>query len=376
MRIVLIGPSYPFRGGIAHYTTLLYRHLRKAHDVRFLSLRRQYPRWLYPGQSDLDTSEFAIQEDGAENILDPSNPLSWWQVSRRARDFDPDLIILPWWVSFWAPSYSAIVSLTTWRRRTKVVYLCHNVTPHESKRYDRWLSRIPLSMGDGYIVHSQQANENLRRLLPKATIRRTVHPTYDVFRRVELSVAEAQAKLGIDGDTILFFGFVRPYKGLDYLLAAMPDILAKRPIQLWIVGEFWQDIDAYRQRIAELGLGAQVHLVNRYISNEEVGLYFSAADAVILPYTSGTGSGIAQIAFGYEKPIVATTVGDLSEIVTDGETGLLVPPRDPQALAQAVLRIYGRPTDAWRSSIRAQRDRFSWERLVEVIEDLGQEIGA
>jgi glycosyltransferase involved in cell wall biosynthesis len=374
MRIVLIGPSYPFRGGIAHYTTLLYRHLRKRHQVRFLSLRRQYPRWLYPGESDRDRSEFAIQEPGTENILDPSNPLTWLQVVQRARDFQPDLVILPWWVSFWAPSYSTIVPLTRWGTETRVIYLCHNVTPHESKKYDRWLTWWPLRQGDAFIVHSAQALENLRKLLPKALVRRTFHPTYDVFKRYDLDVAEARRQLGVKGDMLLFFGFVRAYKGLHYLIEAMPQVVARRDVSLWIVGEFWQDSAQYRAQIEALDLDGRVQIVDEYVSNEEVGLYFSAADAVILPYISGTGSGIAQIAFGYERPIVATTVGDLPEIVDPDETGYIVPPADPDALAQAILAIYDRPASQWQANIRAHRDRFSWERLIDCIEALASEV--
>lgn len=376
MRIVLIGPSYPFRGGISHYTTLLFRHLRRRHEVRFLSLVRQYPRWLYPGQTDLDRSEFAIQEDGTERVLDPSNPWTWIQAIRRARDFQPDLLILPWWVAFWAPSYATIVPLSKWGRRTKALFLCHNVTPHETRRYDRLLTKWPLRYGDGFIVHSSQDQANLAKLLPHALVRRTVHPTYDVFNRYDISVHDARERLGVSGDMLLFFGFVRPYKGLRHLIDAMPHVLRERDVHLWIVGEFWQDAGAYLAQIQTLGLQDHVHVVNEYVSNEEVGTYFSAADAIILPYVSGTGSGIAQIAYGYERPIVATSVGDLPEIVEQGETGYVVPPAAPRALAEAILATYRTPPAIWQSNIRARRNRFSWDNLVGCIEELAAELGA
>ena len=375
MRIVLIGPSYPFRGGISHYTTLLFRHLRRRHEVRFLSLTRQYPAWLYPGPSDLDQSEFTIQEDGTERVLDPSNPITWAQAIHRTRQFRPDLIILPWWVAFWAPSYGTMVPLAKLGTRAKVLYLCHNVTPHEHKKYDKWLARWALRHGDCFIVHSEQDQQHLLHLFPNACIRRTVHPTYDVFNRYDITMAEARARLGVEGDMILFFGFVRPYKGLHYLIEAMPHILKERDVHLWIVGEFWQDADTYQRQIQALGIGHRVHVRNQYVSNEEVGVYFSAADAVILPYISGTGSGIAQIAFGYERPIVATSVGDLAEIVEEGQTGHVVPPAAPEALAQAALAIYHQPRQAWEANIRARRDRFSWANLAQCIEALAAEVG-
>jgi glycosyltransferase involved in cell wall biosynthesis len=376
VRIVLIGPSYPFRGGISHYTTLMYQHLAKRHDVRFLSLTRQYPSWLYPGQTDLDHSEFAIQAEGTERVLDPSNPVTWLRAARRARQHHPDLIILPWWVGFWAPSYSTIISLARWRRDCRVVYLCHNVTPHERRRLDRLLAHVPLSMGDGFIVHSSQDEANLRRLLPGALVKRTVHPTYDIFNRLDIEKAAARERLGATDDMILFFGFVRPYKGLRYLVQALPQILRQRRVQLWIVGEFWQNQAEYERLIRDLGLEERVRIVNQYVSNEDVGVYFSAADMVVLPYVSGTGSGIAQIAYGYERPIVGTAVGDLPEIIEPGETGQIVPPGDPGALAQSILDIYRRPDSEWRANIRARRDRFSWDNLVRVVEDLAEEVGA
>lgn len=373
MRVVLIGPSYPFRGGISHYTTLLYRHLRRRHEVRFLSLRRQYPRWLYPGRSDRDESAFAIREEGSEALLDPLNPISWWRTADAASAFRPQLLILPWWASFWAPCYIAIA---TWVKRTvgcPVLYLCHNVVGHDAKRHDRWLAHRALSCGDLFIVHSAQDERYLRTLFPRATVRRALHPTYDVFRQGGLPKEEAKRRLGARTDLVLFFGFVRPYKGLGHLLDAMPRVLASRDVQLWVVGEIWEGADKYRARIRELGLEGHVHLVDRYVPNEEVSLYFTAADAVVLPYISGTGSGVAQIALAHERPLVATTVGDLAEVVEEGRTGYLVPPGDPAALAQAILRIYEQPGDYWAKNIRDRMDRFAWEHLVERIEELAEE---
>lgn len=374
MRVVLIGPSYPFRGGIAHYTTLLYRQLKQRHAACLLSLKRQYPRWLYPGASDRDDSVLTIQEEGAERVLDPFDPFSWLRTARMARAFDPDWLIFPWWVSLWAPAYLTIARIV--KRRTMVLYLVHNVAPHEARFYDRWLSRAALAQGDAFIVHSAADEDKLKELLPGARVRRAVHPTYEVFRQAQLGQVEARARIGAVGDMLLFFGFVRPYKGLTDLITALPHIVEKHPLQLWIVGEFWQDEEGIRQQITDLGMEQWVRLENRYVPNEQVGLYFAAADAVILPYTSGTGSGIAQIAFGHEKPVVATRVGDLPDVVEDGVTGFLTPPRDPAALARAALAIYDKSGEEWAAAIRARRERFSWERLAECIEALAAEAAA
>jgi glycosyltransferase involved in cell wall biosynthesis len=374
MRVALIGPSYPFRGGIAHYTTLLYRCLKSRHDVRFLSLKHQYPQWLYPGTSDRDGSAFTIQEEGAEHMLDPFDPLSWVRTGQAVRDFDPDCVILPWWVSLWAPAYLTIARIV--KARARMLFLVHDVFPHEVHIYDQWLARHVLAQGDAFIVHSAVGEEKLHKLVPGAKVRRTVHPTYEVFRQAQISQAEARARIGAAGDMLLFFGLVRPYKGLNDLIAALPRIVEKRPLQLWIVGEFWQDEGVFRRQIADLGMERWVRMINRYVPNEQVGLYFSAADAVILPYTSGMGSGVAQIAFGHEKPVVATRVGDLLEVIEDGITGMLTPSHDPAALAGAALAIYDKSGEEWAAAIRARRERFSWERLAECIEELAAEVGA
>ena len=369
MKICLIGPTYPFRGGISHYTTLLYRHLRKRHKVFFFAFKRQYPKFLFPGETDKDNSVAPLREHGVENILDSVNPLSWMVVAMKIKKLNPDLIILPWWVVFWAPQFWTIVSMAKMLTRSKVLFICHNVVEHESNILKKVTTKVVLKKGDYFIVHSAEDFDNLKRIKNSASIRRNFHPTYEVFRSEPIAKETARSILSIRGNTILFFGFVRPYKGLSYLIEALPLIQQHIDVNLLIVGEFWKDEDSYQQQIERLGITDRVSIINEYIPNEKVPLFFAAADVAVLPYTSATGSGIVQIAFGCHKPVVTTTVGCLPEVVTDGKTGYLVPPKDPSALADAVVRFYKNGKEVeFAENIIAEKAKFSWDRMRETIE--------
>lgn len=371
MRISLIGPTHPFRGGIAHHTTLLHQHLRARHEVDFLAFRRQYPRWLFPGRTDRDTSEHPLVAPGVEHLLDSMNPLTWLQVARRIVRARPDLVIVPWWSAFWTPHVLTIASLVRRARRTRLLAICHNVTDHEDRRFGPRCTRAVLSRMDDCLVHSAADEERLRALLPGARVTRGFHPLYEFARPSLLGKAEARARLDVTGDTILFFGFVRPYKGLDDLVQALPRIRRTRRVTLLVAGEFWEGREAFDRRVHALGLAEAVRVVDRYVPNEEVGLYFSAADLVVLPYVSGTASGVVQTAYGLDKPVVATTVGALADIVEDGHTGYLVPPGRPDALADAIVRFFEEDREAeFVANIRRYKRRFAWERLVELIETI------
>ena len=235
-RICIIGPTYPYRGGIAHYTTLLAHHLQQRDETLFLSFRRQYPQWLFPGRSDRDPSQRPLQTK-TEYLLDPLNPLSWWQTSGRISHWQPEIVIIPWWVPFWAPIW-AILGRHVKRLQppAQLLFICHNVLPHESSPLDKTALRLALTPGDGFIVHAQTDAAHLQQLLPQATIRVSPHPTYESLTAGES--VPLPISLPEDRPLLLFCGFVRPYKGLDILLAALPTILAQQPVHLLVAGEF------------------------------------------------------------------------------------------------------------------------------------------
>jgi glycosyltransferase involved in cell wall biosynthesis len=372
MRICLIGPSHPFRGGITHHTTLLCHHLRKRHQVSFYAFKRQYPKWLFPGRTDRDVSKKPLREDGAQHILDSINPITWWGVYHRIKREAPDLVIIPWWTSFWTMQFWTIATLVKKFSSAKILFICHNVVDHEHHVFGKRCARAVLSRGDHFFVHSENDARRLTEVLsPAAHVTHAFHPLYDFFNDGAISKTEARTRLGLEGDTILCFGFVRSYKGVDHLLTAMPLILRERRVTLLVVGEFWADKQSLARRVKELGIREAVSLLDQYVPNEEVGLYFSAADAVVLPYITATGSGIAQIAYALDKPVIATRAGSLSEVVEEGRTGYLVNPGDPKGLAGAVLRFYKEQKETeFVENIRSAKNRFSWEKIVKLIEEL------
>ena len=377
MRICLIGPTYPYRGGIAHYTTLLARHLRESgeYDVLLISFSRQYPGWLYRGRTDRDPSRRPVQTE-AEYLLNPLNPLTWWRTLRRIEQWRPDVVVLPWWVPFWAPVWAVLGrGVRRLPGAPRLLFICHNVLPHEKGTLGQWLLpavvRHTLAPGDGFIVHAQSSAERLEAILPEARFRVTPHPSYAALgrdREKALPVPVPQ-----DRPLLLFAGFVRPYKGLDVLLEALPSVLARRSVHLLAAGEFWEDVEGYREQTAALGIADAVTLLDAYLPDEQLAACMAAADVVVLPYRSATQSGVVQLAFGYQRPVITSDVDGLREAVAHEQTGLLVPPEDPAALAAAINRFFDEDLgDAMRANIQAQAGRFSWERLSAALLDLAR----
>lgn len=390
MRIALIGPGQPFRGGIAQHTDLLVQALGVAHEVTHIGFRRQYPRWLFGGRSDRDPSAPA-REGRAERILDPFAPFSWWRTARRLTSLSPDLIVVQWWVPFWAPSFGGVLRIYRLlvRRPAPVLFICHNVLPHEHPgRLLRGAIRRILLRADGWMVHGAPDEAVLRDLLGGDLERREADGRQRVFRgflplfSVSPAVAPeaARSELGLPSTApvALFFGFVRPYKGLDGLLAAWPLVLRALPVaRLLIVGEFWEPLKDFRARASALGVVDSLTIIDRYVRDEELGTVFGAADLVVMPYVTATGSAVAPLALHFGRPMVATAVGGIPEAVTDGVSGLLVPPGDPAALADALVRVLGDPRLRQRLAEGAagERERFGWPELVARIVAAGAVLG-
>jgi glycosyltransferase involved in cell wall biosynthesis len=371
MKICVIGPAYPFRGGIAHYTTLLSKEMKTKHEVKFLSFKRQYPKWLYPGRSDKDSSKITIEDCDVEAVLDSMNPLSWFSTFKHVKEFDPDIVIIPWWVAFWTPQFWTISRLIRKKLKAKLLFICHNVVEHESSGIKKLCTRMVLTKGTDFIVHSQEDLENLKAIIPNSKVIKSYHPTYEVFNNNVPNKMQAREKLGLSGNVMLFFGFVRPYKGLKYLLDSMAEVVSEVDVTLLVVGEFWKDKEQYIEQIERLGLKDKVKIVDEYVPNEEVGKYFSASDIVVLPYVSATGSGIVQMAYGFNKPVISTKVGSLTEVVIGGKTGYLIEPRNSRALSKAILDFYrDKKEDEFTKNISVEREKFSWKNMRQTIEGL------
>ncbi|HSJ53622.1 MAG TPA: glycosyltransferase family 4 protein [Anaerolineae bacterium] len=374
MKCVLVGPTYPFRGGIAHYTTLLCQQLAGRHRVHLLTFRRQYPAWLFPGHTDRDPSKQALTV-AAEPLIDPLFPWTWLRAARRIRALAPDVLVLQWWHPFWSPTLWTIARYARRWANPRVLFICHNVLPHEAAWSGGRLARRVLGQGDAFVVHSERDRQDLIRLLPGAAVRRAVLPTYEKLAGRGPSPAESRAMLGLKekARVLLYFGFVRQYKGLNYLIDALPRVLAEMEVHLVVAGEFWDDPAPYVQQIERLGLRERVTIVNRYVPDEELGPYLAAADLMVLPYVDATQSAVVPLAFGHGLPVLTTRVGGLPEVVEDGLTGLLVPPCDGQELANGILDFFRRDLGpGMRANIEAGRARFSWERMEAIIEELSR----
>lgn len=367
--MVLVGPVYPFRGGIAHYTSVLDQELRRSgHDVLLLSFRRQYPRWLFPGRTDRDPSERVVAVADTHYVLDPLCPVTWFQAISEIRAFRPDRVALQWWQAFWAPAW-IVLAVAQRLAGIPVTVICHNVLPHERHFWDVPVARLVLGLARRFIVQSDSERGKLRQLLGDVPVDTVPHPLYDMFAQETVDQATARSILGLadGGPVLLFFGFVREYKGLHYLIEALPAVMLAFPhIRLLVAGEFWHNRAQYEQQISSLDLRDRIILVDRYIPNEDVPLYFGAADLVVLPYVTATQSGVVQLALGCSRPIVTTRVGGLAEAVDEGTDLILVEPRSASALATAIIEYLG---SSGPSSLGISRERSKqrWGTLVNAI---------
>ncbi len=367
VKVALVGPTYPHRGGIAHYTSLLALHLNQCHTARVYSFREQYPSWLFPGRSQLDPSPSPLLEVEARRWLIPWWPPTWRRVQVDWMAWRPDVIVMQWWVPFMAPMTAWLAGRAR-RLGVRVTMVCHNVLPHERSRLDTALVRMALSRADRLIVHSMLDQAQAQALLPGCAAEVVPFPSYAHFRSAVWSRERARAVVGIDGRVLLFFGFVRPYKGLMDLLDALPAVLAELDVTLLVVGEIWGEAESYHDRVKTLGLDSRVQFVDRYVSNDEMAMFFAAADLVVLPYREATGSAVLQLAFGFSVPVVATKTGSMAEAVDDGETGFLVEPGDVNGLANAIVRFFHEDLSSrFRAIIASQQKRFDWESIANAV---------
>lgn len=371
-KIILIGPVYPYKGGISHYTGLMYRELTKRYDVEMISYKMQYPKFLFhKEQRDYDNDSFKIT--GAKYMIHTANPANIIKTARYIKAQKPDLVVIQWWHPYFAPCYFL---LTHFMGRQKIAFVCHNVFPHERFPMDRFLTKLALKRGNHYVVHAEEEAGELKKIKKNPDYVVTPHPTYNAFRFEGMDKEQAREQLHVeqDGHMLLFFGYVREYKGLKYLLQAMPEIIQEdEKARLLVVGEFGSDREDYLALIDEFRIGERVDVVDSYMPDREVEKYFAAADLVVLPYISATQSGIVQIAYGFTKPVIVTEVGGLPDVVEDGRTGYVVEPKNPAAIAKAAIRFFREErAESMAENIEREAYRFSWERMGEVMEGFAE----
>lgn len=375
-RVIILSPAHPLRGGIASSTERLAQELQQqGSEVTILSFSLQYPKLLFPGKTQY-TTDPAPKELDIRPVINSINPLNWLKVGRQLAQLQPDLIISRFWLPFMGPALGTI--LRTAKKRTQAISIgiTDNVIPHEQRPGDKALTRYYLGGCDGFIVMSKSVEEDIRKFTSLQPVAYTPHPIYDNYGPISGRKAALQ-QLGLPARQryLLFFGFIREYKGLDLLLQAMalPQVRSLG-LQLIVAGEFYGPEAPYRQMVEGLGIAEAVVFRSSYIPKEEVGLYFAAADLVVQPYKTATQSGISQLAFHFEKPMVVTDVGGLPEIVRHGEEGYVVP-ISPEAIANAISDFYahGRETDMTKA-VRAGKARFDWSHMASKIREMYQQL--
>ena len=364
MRVCLVAPIPPFRGGIAKYCYSLAKELEKRHELLLLSYKRQYPELLYGKKSQMDPDgnreQIFNEFKRLSYEIDSMNIISWVETSRKIIAFSPDVVILPWWVAYWTPQYLFLLHSLR-RKGVKVIFLCINIFEHEDNAIKKFLTKFILRKVDSVIVHSDQEKAEILGFNPSATVRKHLLPLF----RYDVSGTSRH-----DGTLhLLFFGFVRQYKGLDILLRAV-SILKDHAISLKIAGEFWGDKAAYLDLIRTLEISDKVDIIDRYVSDQEMGRFFDEADVVVLPYRTSKTSGVIATAYGFAKPVLATDVGGFHEVIRDGYTGKIVVPDSPEAMADGIAWfIDNRETDFAGNIAAFTAQEMSWSSLVDMIEE-------
>ncbi len=338
MNIAYLSTFYPYRGGIAQFNASLYNELSLLHNIKAYTFTRQYPGILFPGKSQMvQDGDSAIKID-AKRILDTINPITYSNTSIIIAQSKPELLLTKFWMPFFAPSLGFVAAKLK-KSGTKSLAVLDNVIPHEKRPGDISLIKYFLNRQDGFVVMSNTVKNDLLSLKPSAKYVSLEHPLYDHFgESVDKSVAREKLNLPKDKKLLLFFGFIRGYKGLDVLI----DTMSKLPdsYHLVIAGECYGSFDKYQKQIDNLGLNHKITALVRYISDNEVPLLFSASDVCILPYKSATQSGIIGISYHFELPVIATDVGSLKEMVAPHKTGILIKSPEPELLASAIGKYF------------------------------------
>lgn len=366
-RVILVGPAYPYRGGLAAFNERLAESLQCAgYEVEIWTFTLQYPGFLFPGKTQLSTGS-APESLMIRRKLNSVNPFNWLKVGGQLRKANPDMVVFAYWMSFFAPCYGVVARRL---RRGKRIALVHNMIPHEKTLLDKLLPPFFVNSMDGFVALSESVLKDVSKFdkhqKPQAW---TPHPIYDHFGSREPRET-ALDRLGLSKDYryLLFFGLVRAYKGLDVLIEAFADErLAKYPLRLLVAGEFYEDKESYQESIRLHGLEDKVVVNDEFVPDDQVKDYFNAADIVVQPYKSATQSGVTQIAYHFEKPMLVTDVGGLKEIVPDQVVGY-VTEVDPEKIASALVDFFeNQRYDAFVQNIQVEKQKYSWSRMVNTL---------
>ena len=370
MNIVILGTAYPYRGGLAAFNErLAYQFQQEGHTVKMVTFTLQYPSFLFPGKTQF-TSDPAPEALVIERKVNSCNPFNWLKVGRQLRKERPDLVVFAYWMSFMAPCFGTMARAIRRNGHTRCIGLIHNMIPHEPNLLDKLFPGYFVKAMDGFTALSESVVGDIERFDRHNTPKRfSPHPIYDHYGSLlDKPVAKKMLSLDDDCHYVLFFGFIRAYKGLDLLLEAFGDKrLRDLGVKLIVAGEFYGDPKPYMDQISRLDIADRIVLKTDYIPDDEVNRYFCASDIVAQPYKSATQSGVTQIAFHFEKPMLVTNVGGLPEIVPDGKIGYVVEPQ-PQAIADALVRYYQEGHEAaFVEGTREEKKKYAWNKMTAAV---------
>ncbi len=372
MKIAVLSCFYPYRGGISQFNACLYGELSKEHIVKAFNFKRQYPEFLFPGKTQFVTADDEAVPVESESLLDTANPFTYISTYKAIRDWKPDLLIVRYWMSYFAPSLGYITRRM--KKHCKVISILDNVVPHEPHFFDTPLTRYFLKGSTGSVTLCEAVSKDLLRINPDAKFTVIPHPLYSHFGE-KMDRAEAERRLGLEPGrkNILFFGLIRTYKGLDILLEAFGKLSDE--YQLIIAGEPYGSFDKYQEIIDRLPGKDRIFMDLKYIKDSEVSQYFSAADVAVLPYRSATQSGISSVSYHFEVPMIVTDVGGLKEAIGDTGTGLVASDCSSEAILAEIHRYFGNPSTSRNciENIRLEKERLSWKTFADrLLEFAGQ----
>lgn len=375
-KIVLVGTAHPFRGGLASYNERLIKEFSDLGDEASIeTFTLQYPNFLFPGKTQYSDSP---KPEGIEinESVNSINPLNWIKVGRKIKKQKPDYLIFKFWLPFMGPCFGTIARIVKKNKHTKVISIIDNIIPHEKRIGDKLLSNYFVKPIDGFIAMSHSVLEDLNTFDSRKPKLYNPHPLFDNFGEL-ITRDEALTRLGLSKEKryILFFGFVRDYKGLDLLLDAYADKRFRETnIELIVAGEYYNNEEKYVQQIKDLGLEGKIILKNDFIPNEEVKDYFRAADIVAQPYKNATQSGVTQIGYHFEKPMLVTNVGGLAELIPHNKVGYVVEPNS-QDIADSLLSFFQEnKKEEFEENVKKEKEKFSWKKMVEAINTLADDI--
>ena len=372
-KIIIIGPGHPLRGGLATFNQRLAKEFNDTgNDCTIYSFSLQYPAIFFPGKTQY-SDEPAPAGIKIESIINSINPLNWIKIGDRLRKEKPDIIVVRYWMPFMGPALGTILRKAGKNKITKIICIADNIIPHEHRPGDSTLTKYFLKSCDAFITMSEKVLKDLHLFEKKKPAIMVQHPLYDNFGEA-ITKTEAREILGlaVEEKIILFFGFIRPYKGLDILLKAMADKRIKEAgIKLMIAGEYYEDEKRYSEIIKQLGIEDQLILRTDFIPDSAVRNFLCAADMVIQPYRNATQSGVTPLAYHFEKPMVVTNVGGLPSLVPHEKAGLITKP-DPTSIADAILRFYQLGENYFIPHLRTEKKKYSWSNLVNAITKLAE----